>query len=486
MLSKLKPITQIIYKLFSPVTSLISRPTPRAIACFSGFLGWYLTAVKLAEMKLLDQYAGKFIDTMHSYFLISEFISLIVMTALLLMFNIQGLLSHKFFRLLPGFLLAQSSIALAMTTPNTVKAFAVIAGVTSVFGSLAALQALSEVSLKWRAFAAGFSLMIAGIIRIAVCIWIPSLFSRTSTALLVSGIAVGAISIVSVRFIKYRSKGALVEMVGTQSVKRTLRRIPYEYISFIALSTAFFFAYNSIQNLAFAQLPDTFKIFDILAWGCFIAASLFISVVIRAHNVNSLFAAGAALSGAGAILLKAAFFSAEESTLFAIFSHISWVCFLACIFLYILTFALNRPNPIFFLGLGYCAIIASEMISQILIRKYPVSNSRVSVYIGIFFVILPVGYFIMSRGLAKNGYNAENYKSQKYSRDVLSRLFNTYELSRREFKILEKLGIEGHCIDELPDILYLSESAVKKHLKSICKKTGDANVDTLLSRFKVH
>lgn len=124
---------------------------------------------------------------------------------------------------------------------------------------------------------------------------------------------------------------------------------------------------------------------------------------------------------------------------------------------------------------GFIIVIYSTVIllSLFLFRLGEVSifySSSVSlIIIGIALFAFTVGWF-MSRSSADTV--------------IDYRVIHRYNISRREYEVLQHLS-ENLSNKAIADKLYISESAVKKHISSLLKKVSAPNREILIQEAKI-
>ncbi|MDR1563766.1 MAG: LuxR C-terminal-related transcriptional regulator [Oscillospiraceae bacterium] len=479
---------------YQPKTSIFKRfvdfmenhPVLRAALRIGGFSGWAFSIMKLGEVKLADLHIMTSAADMKTAFLWGQVATFLVITLILLFYDIERILAHKYLRWIPGLLLAEGSLALAITNVNTVIPFAAIAGISSAVGLCAAMTALLKAPLRKRLASVAWGLVIASAIYLLVCVFIPARVLTQSSSVLIGAAVLAFLSVILVHFDSYSgNKTHIINRFDGSATKDILRKMPYEYLFFIAICAAFTFAFNSANAVANVQRLEGFRYYEIIEMLTMVVSAVFIAFAVRPHSICALFIMATALGGAATILLNVNSFAAAETAMFAFFSYIGFACFKAGTLLYVITFAQNRPHPFFFAAVGSGAIAASELIAQLFTNKYPAALGSVNNYIIIFFVLLPVGYVLISRGLTHHGYTPEVMEQQEHGRSILKALSEGAKLSRRESEILEQLAVAGVSIEDLPDILLISESAIQGHLKRICQKAEIENTAELLAKFNV-
>ena len=110
--------------------------------CVGGYIGWYLTVAFICEKSLEIYGTSSLYDVTNIIFGASLSVMLVVMLILMFHLDFEGLLGHRYFRVVPAVLMAESGIALAFINADSFSIYAVITGICASFGVLAVFSRL--------------------------------------------------------------------------------------------------------------------------------------------------------------------------------------------------------------------------------------------------------------------------------------------------------------------------------------------------------
>ena len=154
---------QVINKLFGNFT----KSSIGGAVCIGGFIGWYLTVKFICEKSLEIYGTSSLYEVTNILFGASLTVTLGVMLMLMFHLDFEGLLGHRYFRVVPAILMAESGIALAFTNADSFSIYSVITGICAAFGVLAIFSRLLSIRVSHRLFAVAGGIAIGGLVRYA-------------------------------------------------------------------------------------------------------------------------------------------------------------------------------------------------------------------------------------------------------------------------------------------------------------------------------
>lgn len=441
-----------------------------------GYMGWYLTVLYVCRLSLAN--FGKdlvsLLDSIDLTYLGAGASTLLVLAVVMLFFDFEGILSHKWLRWLPGLLMAESGVALSLTEAKTMTAYSAIAGVASALGLLAVLSCLLKVKVGQRIFSVCAGLAIGGAVRVAAGAVINFLPDRNGRIIVAS--AIGLIAALTVHSGSF-SKDTMPPVAYAEAKPAfILSKLPGVYIWMLLLGGAFCYASGVVEADGIIMLPPTFASYELLSYAAFAITAIALAFIVKPHALASLFAVSSVLSAAACVLLALPNFASTESVVFTVLSFAATACFKACMFLLVVTFSLDRPHPLFFAVSGGLVMVCSELLGKVLEIEL---SSTTRTILWILLTLVPLGGFFLSRAMRFSGFSQEQLERRHFIRKLIARTALEMELSDKERSILDFVVLDGYTAEMLPDKLGLSRNTIKAQLRALCQKFSVAGLDEL-------
>ncbi len=456
----------------------IRRSTLGAAARMGGFIGWYLTVMYICEQSLRFYRDDTMLGAVNITFLLSSGITAAGLSVLLLLLDIEGLLSDKILRWLPGIFMAESGIALSLANASTMTAFSAVAGFASVFGALAVLSHLLRVKVGQRMTAVALGLALGGVIRLLAVALIGT--SPTKISLMAAAIAIGLLAALSVHSNGYSQEGSPLVSLAEAEPRQLLRRIPGIYVLLALCSALFYFAHSHVETLTVSGITGTYTGYAAVASLGFIAAAA-AALCVRLPWIPMLFVFGAGLSAASSILAGLPYLTSSEAGFFAFISYAALACVKAGFFIIVLLFSLDRPHPLFYTFLGYTAVITGELLGRVLDRF--VTRPGLSFYIWLLVLLTTVGGGLIAYFTRRAGFTQEQLEHRHNTRSMIRRRARELGLSTREQVMVEHIVLEGYGPGELSSKMLYSRNTVKVMLRTLLPKFGAESLEALRSHF---
>ncbi len=418
------------------------------------------------------------LHSVNTTFLTAGAITGALLVVLLLLLDIDGVLGDKLLRWLPGLLMAEAGVALALANADTMTAFAAIAGVAASLGAMAVFTHLLRIKVGQRLAAIGLGLALGGAIRLLTA----SLTAHSSRlGLVLVALAVGAIAAVTVHTRgEQRHEGVLVALA--EAPPRTIiSKVPYVYIVLPILAGAFWLAHTHIQRFAEGRLPSGYEGYDTAAYLGFIAAALIAALFVKMTRLALLFSLGTGIAAAAGMLAALPYLTDREAGIFALMSFASLACTRVCIYLFIIVFSLDRPHPLFYAMFGYTVATAAELGGLWL--DGGIHSLKLRSYIIILLALMPVGGALLSRGMKKYGFSQEKLDHHHMVRGLIRKSCAEHEFSEREQYMIEAIVLEGSGVEELAGHFLFSNNTVKVLLRPIFRTLNVSNTDELRQYF---
>lgn len=443
-----------------------------------GFIGWYFTVMFICEHSLHYYQDHSLLVSVNQTFLSSCLITLVVLVALLCAFDIEGILSNKLLRWLPGIFMAESGIALSLATFATMTAFSSIAGVAFAFGAVAVLSCLLRVKVGQRLFSIALGLGIGGVIRILAA---ALLSSAGHILTIVVAVIVGLIAILTVHSDGYSRKGAPPVSLAEAKASTIIKNIPLGYISMFFCVAAFYLSHTHVESAISTGLPNTYDIYEYVSFAGFAAAAVIIAFVFKFQHMPLIFAYGAALSAAASFLVGLPNITASETTIFALLFFMGHACFKAATLLYIIVFSLDRPHPLFYATFGYAVITFGEFIGSLLSSHLALDSVTYPV---VLLILAPVGAWLIHRSMKKAGFTDQKLEHRRILRDQIRLKCTELEMFDREEMMIESIVLEKCDIEDLSQRMLFSKNTVKVLLRSPLSKLGLKDENEVRSYFE--
>ena len=444
----------------------------RAILSLGCFMGWQFSLLKLAQLSLSETYATNMFGAIKNAFFASQLSALVIIIAVLTVFDIENIITRKILRVLPGLLLGEGIFAIALSSSSTAVVFACIAGVSSAIGAVAVLTSLLMVRTRDRLKVVGCSLAMGAGIYLLTCVLVPFILNGIWGRLL-SGLLIAVATSLFVHFEPFSgSSTGVINRLDEKTAAYVLKKFPYEYLVFIPLCIVFLFGFFMADDFVQNNPAVNLVVPDVISYIVIAVTALLAGYLIKPHNAASLFAAASALLGAGILLLSVVTLTWFEISIYAVFSGIGYALFWASTFLLVTAFALGKLHPLFYAVIGYTSFVLSQLIASVIASNNKFSAEKATNLTIIFIVLAPVIWFVVSKGLAHRGYSAQAIERRRCIRREISALAKEYSLSGRECVMIELLAVEKCPREELVYNLYISERSILRYLENIETKTG--------------
>lgn len=457
----------------------IRRSTLGAALRMGGFIGWYLTVMYICEQSLRFYRDDSMLSSVNVTFLLGSFLTAAVISVLLLLLDIEGLLSDKILRWLPGVFMAESGIALSLANASTMTAFSAVAGFGSAFGALAVLSHLQRVKVGQRMTAIALGLALGGAVRLLAVLLIGS--SPTKSSLMVAAIAIGILAALSVHSNGYSKEGSPLVSLAEAEPRRMLSQIPGMYAVIFICSALFYFAHSHIEALTAANITGSYSGYAAVASLGFILASFAAAMLVKLPWLAMLFVFGSGLSAASGILAGLPYLTASEAAFFAFISYAALACIKAGLFIIVVIFSLDRPHPLFYSFIGYTAIVGGELVGRELDRI--IDQPQLSFYIWLLILMIPVSGGLIAYFLRRAGFTQQQLDHRHTARSTILRRCAELELLAREQTMVEHIVLDGCGPEELSSKMLYSRNTIKVMLQTLLPKFGAKNLDDLRAYF---
>ncbi len=448
--------------------------------CVGGFVGWYLTVMYICE-KSLEIYGTS--DLFASTQIIFGGALLTVLAIMLLLMthlDFEGLLNHKYFRIVPAVLMAESGLALAFTNADSFSVYADITGICAAFGLLAVFSSLLRVKVGQRLFSVAIGMAIGGSVRfIDEVIYTQMDITRGIYAL---AILSGLLALFTVRSSGFSREEMPIISYSETSPKNLLRRIPSAYILLFFFALAYYFCCGRINEFGADLYAPSFKAYEIFSYVPFIVVAVLIGLFIRFHTIAPIFVFGMCLISYSAIMLNLPYFSPEEEAFFAIFYFAGQACFQIFIYIFILTFAMDCPHPLFYAMFGYALVIAAQLIANL--TNYFAPSQSKGLVISLLAIMIIAGGPVTFYLLKKHGLTQESFEFRKALRKAIKNKSKELQLSERERYLLELVVLDGYTAEQLPDKMMLSRNTIRAQSRNLLQKLEVGEVSELREYFE--
>ena len=445
-----------------------------------GFIGWTLAIMCICQQNLRYYHDESLLRSVNTTFLTAGTITGAVLVVILLLIDFDGLLGDRLLRWLPGVLMAEAGIAVALANVGTMTAFAAIAGVAASLGAMAVFTHLLRIKVGQRMTAIGFGLAIGGVIRLIVA---ASTAHASRTGLVVAASLVGVLAALTVHSrAGSEDHGGILVALAEASPRTIISKVPLVYVILPVLAGAFWLAHSHIQSFAEAKLPAGYEGYDIASYIGFIIAALIAALFVRLSRLALLFAVGTGFAAAAGMLASLPYLTDTEAGFFAMMSFGSLACTRACIYLFIIVFSLDRPHPLFYAMFGYTVSNLAELAGVWLdgrIHSWPLSR-----YILILLLLMPLGGALLHAGMRRYGFSQDKLDHRKMISGLVKKRSAELELSEREQSMLESIVLDGSGVEELAGHMLFSHNTVKVLLRPVYKKLGASSPEELREQFE--
>ena len=424
-----------------------------------GLMGWFFTVMYICELSLHFYQDSSLLFTVNNTFLLFCGLTLFVLVIPLSLLDIEGILSNKLLRWLPGLFMAESGIALSLANFATMTVFSAVAGVAFAFGAVAVLSCLLRVKVGQRLFSIALGTCLGAAIRLLFT-FILSFTDRSF--LLVAAICVGALAALTVHSDGYTSKGAPLVSRAEAHFGTIIKNIPLGYISLFICVAAYFFSMNHIEASVADNLPYSYNIYEYVTYGAVAVAALVISVLFKFQQLPMIFSYGTALSAAAAFLAILPNITYTETSIFAVLLFAGYACFRICMLLYIVIFSLDKPHPLFYAVFGYGIIAFAELCGSALNSRYALSETTYPI---ILLILVPIGAWFISYSMKRAGFTDKVLERRRLMKAQVRRKCEELEMTEREEEMIAGIVLDKFDIDDLSQRMLFSRNTVKVLLR---------------------
>lgn len=457
----------------------LQKSTLLAALRMGGFTGWYLTVMYICEQSLRFYRDDSMLAHVNQTFLIGSVASAAVLAAILLIFDIEGVLADKILRWLPGVFMAESGIALSLANASTMSGFAAVAGVASAFGALAIMTQLLRVKVGQRMFAISLGLALGGLVRLIAALLIGG--SVTKAGLMAAAIIIGVLAALVVHSEGYSAADGPLISLAEAEPRTIIKKIPNIYIVMFLCSVFFYFAHTHIEGLVMSKITDGYSGYAAIASVGFVAAAVIAAFLIKLPLLPMLFVFGSGLSAAGAMLAGLPYLTPTEAGFFAFVSYGALVCVQACFYLMIVIFSLDRPHPLFYAFFGYMVEIAGRYAGLLLDEK--INSMELNSYIWLLVLLMPIGGGMLAYGIKRYGFTQDKLDHRHNMRALIRRRSAELSLTEREQQMTESIVLDGCDINALASKMLFSRNTVNVLLRSMLPKFKVEDIDELRDYF---
>lgn len=444
-----------------------------------GYIGWYLTVMFICERSLHYYHDDSMLTQVNITFLTASAITCAVLVAVLLLLDIEGVISDKLLRWLPGAFMAESGIALSLANASTMKVFAAITGVASAFGLLAVMSRLMKVKVGQRALSIGFALAIGAAIRLIAGFILQN---TSQTGLIVVSICVGVIALMTVHSNGFSKTGdgPLISFPEA-APEEILSKLPKSYLVMFLCTAAFYFAHSYTETAAKAMLPSGFDAYYYIGYLGFFAAAALLALTVRITTLPMLAVIGVALSTAAALLSGLPYFSNIDAGFYSLLAYAGLACFKAAIYLFIIIFSLDRPHPLFFALFGTLVSVLGELTGSLIAQR--LSASAFDAPVLLMLILIPLSGIFIYAAMKHNGFTKEQLARRHLVSDLIKRTAAQLELSERQRLMTELIVLDQSDIDTLSLKLLFSRNTVKVLLLPLYEKYSVDSIEGLREHF---
>lgn len=444
----------------------VTKSSLSGAVCVGGFVGWYLTVKFICEKSLEIYGTSSLYNVMNIIFGASLTVMLAVFLLLMSHLDFEGLLGHRYFRIVPAVLMAESGIALAFTNADSFSVYSVITGICASFGVLAVFTRLLSIRVSHRLFAVAGGIAIGGLVRFADhVIYTYMDMTRGIYALAVLS---GILALLTVRSSSFSKEQMPIISYSEASHKILLHNIPGAFGLLFLTAGGYYLCLGRINSLGYEMYVPFFRNYGLYTYLSYVAAAVLIAFFVKFHNVTPLYVYGVCFMSFTAIMLLLPYFSRQEETIFLICSFVGQACFAAFAYIFIVSFAMDRQHPLFYAVFGYACLIAARLAADVFNHLLPIGDKNVIIaFIAVLLVIgSPAVYFT----LKKHGLTLECFEHHRALRELILRKSEEMQLSDREKYILDLVVLGGYTMEQLPDKMMLSRNTVRAQSRNLLKK----------------
>ena len=409
--------------------------------CIGGFIGWYLTVKFICEKSLEIYGTSSLYEVTNIIFGASLAVTLGVMLMLMFHLDFEGLLEHRFFRVVPAILMAESGIALAFTNADSFSIYSVITGICAAFGVLAVFSRLLSIRVSHRLFAVAGGIAIGGMVRYADHVIYT--YMDMTRGIYALAILSGALALLTVRSSGFSREQMPIISYSEASHRILLHNIPGAYGLLFVLAGIYYLCLGRINTLGYEMYVPIFRHYGLYTYISYVVAAVIIALFVRFHKVTPLYIYGVCFMAFTGIMLHLPYFSQTEETVFLICS---------------------------FIGQVIAARLAADVFNYLL----PIRDTNLIVAaIGVLLILGGPAVFSL---LKKYGLTQESLERHRLLRELIIGKSEELQLSDREKYILDLVVLGGYNMEQLPDKMMLSRNTVRAQSRNLLKKL---NVDDL-------
>ena len=465
-----------INKLFGNIT----KSSMGGAVCIGGFIGWYLTVKFICEKSLEIYGTSSLYEVTNIIFGASLAVTLGVMLMLMFHLDFEGLLGHRYFRIVPAVLMAESGIALAFTNADSFSVYSVITGICAAFGVLAFFSRLLSIRVSHRLFAVAGGIAIGGLVRYAAhVIYTYMDMTRGIYALAVLS---GALALLTVRSSGFSKEQMPIISYSEASHKILMRNIPGAYWLLFVLAGIYYLCLGRINTLGYEMYVPIFRNYGLYTYISYVAAALIIALFVKFHKVTPLYVYSVCFMAITAIMLQLPYFSRREEAVFLVCSFIGQACFAVFVYIFIINFAMDRQHPMFYAIFGYACVIAARLAANIFNYYLQIRNK--DLIIAATAALLVIGGPAVFSLLKKYGLTQESLEHHRLLRELIIQKSDEMQLSDREKYILDLVVLGGYTMEQLPDKMMLSRNTVRAQSRNLLKKLDVDNLSDLRGYFE--
>ena len=469
----MKKITQ------SPFGNFTKSSVGGAI-CIGGFIGWYLTVKFICEKSLEIYGTSSLYDVTNILFGASLAVTLGVMLILMFHLDFEGLLDHRYFRVVPAVLMAESGIALAFTNADSFSVYSVITGICAAFGVLAIFSRLLSIRVSHRLFAVAGGIALGGLVRYADHVIYTYLDMTRGIYML--AILSGALALLTVRSSGFSKEQMPIISYSEASHKILMHNIPGAYWLLFLLACVYYMCLGRINTLGYEMYVPFFKNFGLYTYMSYVVTAVVIAFFVKFHRVTPLFVYGVCFMAFTSILLFLPYFSQAEQTVFLICSFIGQACFAVFAYIFIIHFAMDRQHPLFYATFGYACVIAARLAADLFNYLLPIENK--AIILSAIAALLVFGAPAVFSLLKKYGLTQESLEHHRLLRELIIAKSEEMQLSDREKYILDLSVLGGYTMEQLPDKMMLSRNTVRAQSRNLLRKFDVEDLDGLRNYFE--
>lgn len=438
----------------------------RGMLCMGGFVGWYLTVMYICEKSLAIYGTDLLFAGMNMIFDGALLVILGVMIILMFHLDFEGLLEHRYFRMVPALLMAESGLALPFTNADSFGVYAVITGICAAFGALAVFSSLMKVRVSHRLFAVGVGTALGGSVRLLDQLIYSHADMTRGIYILAAG--AGILALLTVRSSGFSKEQMPIISYSEASHKVLLRNMPSAYLLLFLLAGLYHICLGRISALGQQLSPSVFHSYEAFTYLPYLLTALVIGLFVKFHNVTPLLVFGICFTSYAAIMLYLPYFSTAENSVFLACCFMGQACFTIFTYLLILDFAMDRQHPLFYATFGYACLTAAQLAAHLFNYFLPARNQ--ALILSALAVLMVIGAPLAYSLLKRYGLTQESFELHNALRGAIAKTSEELALSDREKYMLELVVLGGYTLDQLPDKMMLSRNTVRAQSRSLVQK----------------